>query len=95
MILEYSTAHVSEVWVKYGLGEDEDWSKFELLKKRVTLTSLPTNKKYSTHLPVKETKCKDLKKLVEKYVPPECHPFYEDVVENEAVSSETDESDED
>ena len=95
MILEYSVLHSSEVSVKYGLGEDEEWSKFKLEKKQQTIKSLPTEQKHFNTLPVKETKYADLKKLVTKYVPPKHHAFYENIVGNETVSSETDESDED
>ena len=95
MILECSVLHSSEVWVKYGLAEDEEWSKFKLEKKQQTIKSLPTEQKYLNTLPVKETKCADLKKLVTKYVPPKHHAFYENIVGNEMVSAETDESDED
>ena len=62
MILEYSVLHSSEVWVKYGVGEDEEWSKFKLEKKQQTIKSLPTEQKYLNTLPVKETKYADLKK---------------------------------
>ena len=82
------------MWVKYG-AEDETWSKFELEKRRVPVRSLPTVQKYSSPLPVKQSKVNDVRKLVMKYVPPEYRFFYESIKGNDEVSSETEESDED
>ena len=91
-ILDYSSQHPSEVWVKYG-SEDEEWSKFSLKKRSVIVRSLPSAQKYSRPLPVKQSKVSDLRKLAEKYVPPVFRPFFDSIRGSEDVSSETDESD--
>lgn len=95
MILYYSSQHVTEVWVKYGSGEEEPWSKFEVKKHRTRIESLPSTQKYHSLLAVKQSKITDVLKLVEKYVPQEFHQFYSSIAGDEEVSSETEESEED
>ena len=79
------------MWIKYGGGED--WCKFEIEKHPTAVRSLPCKQKHSSLLPVKQSKAVDLQKLVKKYVPQEYHSFYE-LIGDEDVSLETDESDE-
>ena len=45
-------------------------------KKGATLI-LPSEPKYTQHLPVKPTKVSDVQKLVDKYVPTEYRSFYD------------------
>ena len=92
-ILDYSSSHPTQVWVKYG-AEDEDWTIFELEKKGVTVT-LPTQPKYTYPIHIKPAKVRDVQKLVDKYVPSQYHSFYESLAGDEEASSETDESEED
>jgi hypothetical protein len=49
-------------------------------------------RKYTEPLPVKPAKISDVKTLVQKYVPAEFHEFYEILIGNEDVTSETEES---
>ena len=65
-VLEYSADHASEVWVKYTLLDEEEWSKFPLLKAR-KVPSLPSSSdtKYDGAIPVKKKKANDVKKIVE------------------------------
>ena len=95
MVLDYSSQHVTEVWVKYGSGEEEPWSKFEVEKRRTHIESLPTTQKYHSLLSVKQSKINDVRKLVDKYVPQEFHRFYSSIAGDEEISSETEESEED
>ena len=90
-VLEYSRSHPQQVWVKYGNNEEE-WTKFKKNAKELTL---PSGQKYAKPLPVKPAKLKDVKVLVEKYVPPEFHSFYTKFMGNEEASSETEESETD
>ena len=53
-ILDYSSSHPTQVWVKYG-AEDKDWTIFELEKKGVTFM-LPTQLKYTYPIPIKPAK---------------------------------------
>lgn len=92
-ILDYSSAHPTQVWVKYG-AEEEEWAKFDVEKKGATAT-LPSKPRYTRLLPVKPAKLRDVVKLVRKYVPSEHHPFYDALVGDDEVSSETDEGEED
>ena len=91
MLLDYSSQHADEVWVKYG-EPDEEWSKFKLEKRRIIVTTLPTGQKHSGLLPVKQTKVNDIRKLVDKYVPSQYVSFYDSITGNEEISSETEES---
>lgn len=79
--------------MKYTLLDEEEWSKFSLLKAR-KVPSLPSssNAKYDGIVPVKTKKAADIKKIVKKYVPQEFQSYYDGLVEGD-VSSETDESD--
>jgi len=90
-ILDYSSAHPAEVWVKYG-AEDEEWSKFEIMKKSTRELTLPSSSKHSGMLPLKPAKVTDVKFLVESYVPQEFRSFYDSIFGSEDVSSETEES---
>ena len=84
--------HPTEVWVKYTANEAEQWSKFSIFKHRcVPSLPSPENIKYNRVLPIKDTKTKDLKTMVEKFVPAEYKGFYESLVVNNDVSSDTDE----
>ena len=80
--------------MKYTLLEDEEWSKFSLLKAR-SVTSLPppSSVKYDREIPVKANKVADIQKIVQKYVPSEFQSFYNNIFSGDD-SSETDESDE-
>jgi hypothetical protein len=93
-VFDYSHSHSSLIWVKYGI-EDEDWSKFDILKKNARDLTLPLGRKYTEPLPVKPAKISDVKTLVQKYVPAEFHEFYEILIGNEDVTSETEESESD
>ena len=79
--------------MKYTLLDEEEWSKFPLLKAR-KVPSLPSSSdtKYDGAIPVKKKKANDVKKIVEKYVPQEFKSYYDGLVDGD-VSSETDESD--
>ena len=90
-IFDYSSSHPSEVWVKYG-SEDELWTRFGVLKKNVL--TLPSAPKHASPIPIKEAKLKDVKSLVEKYVPFRFCSFYSLLMGGDA-SSETDESETD
>ena len=96
MVLDYSSQHATQVWVKYRFEEDEPWNKFELEKRNTRIQCLPTvmAQKNPSPLPVKQRKINDVRKLVDKYVPQEYHHFYNSIAGDEEVSSETDESDE-
>ena len=45
-ILDYSSSHPTQVWVKYG-AEDEDWTIFELEEKGGVTVMLPAQPKYT------------------------------------------------
>ena len=92
-VLDYSVDHVSVVWVKYTLMDDEEGNKFSLLKARA-VPSLPalSSVKYDRDIPVKANKVSDIQKIVLKYVPSEFQSFYGKILAGDA-SSETDESD--
>ena len=95
MILDYSSQHPGEVWVKYG-DENEEWSQFTLEKRRHSaIRTLPTSQKHHTPLPIKQSKVSDIRKIVEKYVPTQYHSFYMSIRGDEDVSSDTAESGED
>ena len=83
ILLDYSTQHPTEVWVKHG---EEDWSNFELEKCQTMIRSLPSTQKYASTLPVKQSKVTDLRKLVQKYVPAEHHSFYDALKGDKDVS---------
>ena len=90
-VLDYATAHASEVWVKYT-AEEAEWEKFEILKRGASPT-LPVIdcQKYDAVVPVKENKAADLKKIVEKYVPEEFRAYYESsLLASSSATSETD-----
>ena len=70
-ILDYSSRHPTQVWVKYG-AKDEDWTIFELEKKGVTVT-LPTQPIYTYPIHIKPAKVRDVQKLLDKYVPSQYH----------------------
>ena len=90
-VLDYSVDHVSEVWVKYTGSEEEEWSKFPLLKKGATASLPPPDKKkYDSHLSVKASKASDSRKIVNKYVPDDHKSFYDIVQADDGSSSETD-----
>ena len=95
-VIEYSVDHITEVWVKYG--EEEEWTKFSILKRRAT-ARLPTPEqtKYNDHIPVKEAKAADTKEIVDKYVPEEYKQFYDVVLPSDGpgISSDTDDGDSD
>ena len=77
-ILEYSSTHAAEVWVKYTMNDEEDWRKLSILK-RSAVPSLPVateSRKYSRYVHVKPTEAADLKTLAAKYVPDVLHAFY-------------------
>ena len=86
-VLDYSVDHVSEVWVKYTLMDDEEWSIFSLLKAHA-VPSLPalSSVKYDRDI------VSDIQKIVLKYVPSEFQSFYGNILADDA-SSETDKSD--
>lgn len=93
-IFDYSRSHSNQVWVKYGI-EDEDWTKFDLLKKNAKDPTFPLDPKYIAPLPVKPAKVKEVQALVQKYVPTEFQAFYDILIRNEDVTSETEESETD
>ena len=95
MVLDYSSQHVTEVWVKYGSGEEGSGSKFQVEKRRIRIESLSTTQKYHSLLPLKQSKINNVHKPVDKYVPQEFHQFYSFIAGDEDISSETEESDED
>ena len=77
-MFEYSHEHPDEVWIKYSYSDVEDWSRFSIQKPRSTIT-FPTQPITITPIPIKNTKLADLKKVVDKYVPPQYHPFYQSI----------------
>ena len=77
-MFEYSHEHPDEVWIKYSYSDVEDWSRFTIQKPRSTIT-FPTQPITITPIPIKNTKLADLKKVVDKYVPPQYHPFYQSI----------------
>ena len=64
-----SNQHVAKVWVRYGIEDEESWSKFELEKRYTLIQSLPIAQKHHSLLPMKQSKLMDVRKLVVKYVP--------------------------
>ena len=88
--INYSADHIFEVWVKYTVSEEEQWSKFLLLKACASASLPPPSS--TKYIPIKPNKVDDIKKIVEKYVPAEHESFYHSLLTG-AVSSETDESD--
>lgn len=96
-VLEYSAAHASEVWVKYTVDEEEEWSKFQLLKSHATASlPAPTYQKYKDKIPIKANKVVDIQKMVNKYVPEECRAFYDTLSSDqqcESAENDTEESD--
>ena len=61
-ILEYSSTHVPEVWVRYTTDSSEDWRKFSI-SKSAAVPSLPaptSSRKYGSSLQIKATKVADL-----------------------------------
>ena len=63
------------------------------MKNSCATPSLPPKRKYDSNIPIKNAKAADIKKIVEKYVPPQFQSYYDNLWEGDA-SPETDESDE-
>ena len=92
-IIDYSADHIWEVWVKYTVSKEEEWSKFSVPKAHASASlPSPSSTKYNSDIVIKPNKVDDIKKIIEKYVPVEHKSFYDNLLTG-AVSSETDESD--
>ena len=94
-VLDYSTEHVDEVWVKYTSSDKEEWSKFRPLKASA-VPHLPAIDmvKYAQKIPVKANKVADIMKIVEKYVPEQHQTYYRSLLSTTSdTETETDESD--
>ena len=92
-VIEYSTTHRDEVWIRYE--PDAEWFKFSIVK-RNAIPSLPqptTAQKYSTALPLKEKKIVDLKKIVDKYVPTEYKSYFEPILATTVDESSSEDGD--
>ena len=85
--------------MKYTACEEEEWSKFPLLKKGASASLPPPDEtKYEGHLPVKASKAADVHKIVDKYVPESHKSFYDIVkadysISDDETDEETDDSD--
>ena len=89
-VLEYSDP--KHVKVKYSMSSLECPRNFILDKPGSTVVpSLPSEPMYTTQLPIRAAKLKDLKNLSEKYLPQEYIGFYERLTSTATVC----ESDED
>lgn len=66
---------------------------FSLLKTKPNDVSLPTEKAYLSHLPIKDKKLKDLGDLL-PYIPPEYHHFYQMLIARGGTVVEVDTDDE-
>lgn len=93
-VLDYSSDHPEELWVKYST-QDETWTKYKILRGKQINITLPTEFKYHAPLPLKPSKVEDINNLVKKYVPTEYQVFYSLISTDEHASSETDESETD
>ena len=80
-VLEYSSDHKNQAWIKYSLSAQEEWHKFtiEKRKSRGPLT-FPTEPSYSELLPLSQAKVDDINKVVYKCVPREFRQFYDDII---------------
>ena len=91
-VLDYSQDHVSEVWVKYSVSDEEEWRKFSILKRVLVLT--PSDQaKYDDYIAVASKKYADINKIVDQYVPEEFNEFYDTVAPAEDASLDTEDSD--
>ena len=87
--IEYSNSHPTEVWVR-RYEADGAWYKLSILKRYATpnLPEPANAKKYTAPVPLKDKKVIDLKKIVDKYVPPKYKGYYAPVLET-AVDCES------
>ena len=89
-LFEYSDP--KHVKVKYSMSSLETPRKFVLDKAgRSVVPSLPSQPMYTTRLPIKPAKLKDLQQLSEKYLPVEYKAFYEGLTSSTSASDSDEE----
>ena len=75
-VIEYSNAHPTEVWIRYV--PEGEWYKFSIVKCNATphLPEPANAQKYTAAVPLKDIKIKDLRKIVDRYVPLDYKGYY-------------------
>ena len=89
-VIEYSNAHPTEVWIRYV--PEGEWYKFSIVKRNATphLPEPANAKKYTAAVPLKDKKIKDLRKIVDKYVPLHYKGYYATFLDSESSSDDAD-----